>query len=626
MSGLASSPRVFRRPRLPWAAVSFSLMAMIPIMPVAAQLGKDWTLATIHAPWTPRVGPAAVVRDGVIWISGGMADDLGWNVLSDVWNSVDGISWTSVTLSAPWGPRAGHSSVVQNGKIWVIGGRGGGGFRNDVWYSSDGVTWTTATASAPWSPRTGHTSVSFGGRIWVMGGLGENGRTNDVWYSSEGANWTSATASAAWLPRAGHASIVFDRKMWVLGGGLQTGGANDVWYSVDGVKWTSATLSAPWPPRAGRGFTVLDGRMWVIGGNLFFSDVWYSSDGARWTSATLLAAWPERDGNSSIATDDRLWIIGGRFGRSGYLNDVWYSSSPTPFAPAMIAEPAWTAGTANAVFWMPAAKATTYTVQCDEAADFATPRATAVVSSPTLSHTFTALADGQTFWYRVRAENGAGFSAWSSATSSTQDATPPTPPGPPSDAGAFTSSTSVRFNWTAATDAGSGVASYDLQVGTAPGQSNVYQGNVGAVLTRTVTAPPGQTVYARVRARDRVANIGAWSPSSDGIVVDATRPRLDAAAARDYRAVEVTFSEAVAGADVAANYTFTGGLRATQASRLSDVQYRLYTTDQSKGTSYTVTVGNAVRDRAGNPMDPSHRSRSFTGLGKTAARRWGLYR
>jgi hypothetical protein len=90
--------------------------------------------------------------------------------------------------------------------------------------------------------------------------------------------------------------------------------------------------------------------------------------------------------------------------------------------------------------------------------------------------------------------------------------------------------------------------------------------------------------------------------------------------------VDVTFSEAVAGAEVAANYTFTRGLRATQAYRLGDSQYRLYTTSQIKGTSYTVTVGANVRDRADNSMDPSQRSRSFTGLGQSDARGWRLYR
>jgi hypothetical protein len=265
-------------------------------------------------------------------------------------------------------------------------------------------------------------------------------------------------------------------------------------------------------------------------------------------------------------------------------------------------------------------------VQCDEAADFLSPRATSAVTSPTLSHTFTGLTDGHTYWYRVRAEHAIGPSAWSSPTSSTQDATRPTQPAPPTDSGAFTSSTSVCFSWTAAADTVSGVASYDLQVGTAPGQHNVFNANVGSALTRTVTAPASQTLYACVRARDRVGNVGAWSPLSDGIVVDTIRPGLASATAHDWRTVEVTFSEAVTRADVATNYTFTRGLQATQALPLSDRQYRLMTTAQTKGTTYTLTVRASVRDRAGNSIDPSQGSRSFMGLGPTDVRAWHLYR
>ena len=197
-----------------------------------------------------------------------------------------------------------------------------------------------------------------------------------------------------------------------------------------------------------------------------------------------------------------------------------------PATPVMMAEPAWTAGTQNTVFWNAVTDTTTYTVQCDDARDFLTPYATAVVSSATLSRTFTALTNGRTYWYRVDASNGYGTSAWSAATSSTQDAAPPTAPGTPTDAGAYTSSTSVRFNWTAASDgtSGSGVVSYDLQVGTTPGGSNIFNANVGNVLTRTVTGTNGQTLYARVRAHDAVGYIGTWSGNSDGILIDTVPP------------------------------------------------------------------------------------------------------
>ncbi len=49
-----------------------------------------------------------------------------------------GVTWTSRTASAQFGPRFAHTSVVDAaGAIYVLGGYNGG-FKSDVWVSSDG--------------------------------------------------------------------------------------------------------------------------------------------------------------------------------------------------------------------------------------------------------------------------------------------------------------------------------------------------------------------------------------------------------------------------------------------------------------------------------------------------------
>jgi len=69
------------------------------------------------------------------------------------------------------------------------------------------------------------------------------------------------------------------------------------------------------------------------------------------------------------------------------------------------------------------------------------------------------------------------------------DTVAPTAPGTPTDAGAFSTSPTVTFNWTASTDANGGISHYLLSVGTTPGGTDILNAsNVGNVLTATATA------------------------------------------------------------------------------------------------------------------------------------------
>jgi PKD repeat protein len=181
--------------------------------------GNDWTRATANAGWGYREKHASVVYDGKMWVIGGYSS---YTDKNDVWWSTDGITWTQATAAAAWSARHDHTAVVSDGKMWVIGGTVGSttaGNKNDVWWSTDGVEWTQATAAAAWSGRYDHTSVVHDGKLWVMGGISGSTKKNDVWWSTNGTTWTQATASAGWSGRGYHTSTSYDGKMWVFGGG-----------------------------------------------------------------------------------------------------------------------------------------------------------------------------------------------------------------------------------------------------------------------------------------------------------------------------------------------------------------------------------------------------------------------
>jgi len=278
------------------------LLILFIIIFFLSHYSNDWEKIT-NNPWKSRGHHQTLVFQDKIWLIGGVTigtdiskknqlfinhslacDDCegspwanrGLN-LNDVWYSTDGINWTQATSSAQWSPRRGHTSVVYDNKMWIIGGAGIKSWDdnlNDVWYSTDGINWTQATSSAQWNKRSFHSSVVFNNQMWLIGGWGGWGRNyNDVWYSTDGVEWKKNSTN--WKPRWGHAVTVHGNKIWLIGGNIHSknneeknniGDSNDVWYSTDGVEWTKLKKDIPWEPR--RAFTslIFKNNLWIIGG------------------------------------------------------------------------------------------------------------------------------------------------------------------------------------------------------------------------------------------------------------------------------------------------------------------------------------------------------------------------
>lgn len=185
------------------------------------------------------------------------------------------------------------------------------------------MDWKREIQSAPWAARYGHSSVIFNNRLWILGGIGMYSQLErDVWSTPDGVNWTCASLSAQWSARTGHSSVIFDNKIWVIGGDNN----RDVWYSSDGINWNCATTTAWSWSKSGHSSVVYDSKIWVIGGNYLGNDVWYSNNGSQWYVATYNALWNERYEHTSVVFRDKVWVTGGisldNFER---FNDVWYA-------------------------------------------------------------------------------------------------------------------------------------------------------------------------------------------------------------------------------------------------------------------------------------------------------------
>jgi leucine-zipper-like transcriptional regulator 1 len=297
-------------------------------------------LATGSAAFGGRWGHSSVVFNNKMWIISGSLNypAPGFPSTPDTWYTEDGILWVCASKQVAFPARVAHTSLVFNNEMWVIGGATGifsdGTSFNDVWFSSDGITWTQSTSAAGFSPRYGHSSVLFNNKMWVIGGCTAANNTNilynDVWYSADGITWIQATATAGFSPRWFHSSVVFDNKIWVIGGfALGPTYFNDVWYSSDGVTWIPAATNAGFSPHANHSSVVFDNKMWVIAGVTTnwneLNDIWYSTNGTMWIQATANAGFSPRNGHSSVVYNNKMWVIAGTPGGFSQLDsDVWY--------------------------------------------------------------------------------------------------------------------------------------------------------------------------------------------------------------------------------------------------------------------------------------------------------------
>ena len=242
-----------------------------------------------------------------------------------------------------WSARWGHTSVVFQGKIWVMGGRDKK-YLNDVWSSADGANWTESTppgdatkdtdggdgkAANWWTARRTHTSVVFKDKIWVLGGRDSTGTLNDVWSSADGSTWTestppgnarkitSGTGKNWWGARFAHTSVVFPpdrtgKRIWVMGGTI-IDRFNDVWSSADGETWTQVVAAVDWTPRYSHASVVFKDKIRVTAGfdhvGRVSNSVWSSSNGRAWIKGT--ATLPNKIySHITIEYNDRLWSLG----------------------------------------------------------------------------------------------------------------------------------------------------------------------------------------------------------------------------------------------------------------------------------------------------------------------------
>jgi len=341
-----------------------------------------WVQVTAKADFAPRDGAGALTFKGRMWLLGGWnredKEHFPRICNNEVWSSEDGADWRlekrgtfgseSFDPETDWEGRHYSGYAVFQDKMWIVGGDSNQDhYQYDVWNSVEGQTWTHVNKGrdVPWGPRAMYYTCAFKGKLWVMGGQtvpqhipAEERFYDDIWNSSDGINWERVSRTEPhWASRGLIGGrVVFKDRMWILGGGTYDGTYDtpgqperkyydDVWSSADGVNLECHLDHAPWAERQLHDVAVFDEKMWVMEGinlnsphaasisadvaarrpemarwicPLNMNDVWYSADGVHWVEFPN-TPWAPRHAASVFVHDKALWVVTGNHMES----DVW---------------------------------------------------------------------------------------------------------------------------------------------------------------------------------------------------------------------------------------------------------------------------------------------------------------
>lgn len=99
------------------------------------------------------------------------------------------------------------------------------------------------------------------------------------------------------------------------------------------------------------------------------------------------------------------------------------------------------------------------------------------------------------------------------------DNTPPIMESAPTDAGKYANPANIFFSWNEAKELDTGIADYQLQVKSEPGNKIIFSEWVGNALSHTITGFAGSNLFARVQAKNGAGLVGDWSAWSNGIII-----------------------------------------------------------------------------------------------------------
>ena len=123
-----------------------------------------WKQLAAHAAFPPTYNAGGGVVNGAMFLVGGIVDHIPTN---QVWASHDGQTWVNLG-PAPWPERYSPAVVTAGNALHVMGGAGNNGqVLSDIWMTTDGKSWTQVAGVEPGVDELVPTATSDGTTIYV---------------------------------------------------------------------------------------------------------------------------------------------------------------------------------------------------------------------------------------------------------------------------------------------------------------------------------------------------------------------------------------------------------------------------------------------------------------------------
>jgi hypothetical protein len=290
---------------------------------------------------TARKRHTTIISNGFIYVIGGFDGNVNLSNIQYAPINNNGTLGAFVNTTSLPTARTDHTSVVDNGFLYVIGGYNGTAHINNVQYApinSNGTLGAFVNTTSLPAVRSNHTSVVKNGYLYAIGGSSGVNPLNDVIYapinSTDGSVGAFSTTTSFVTPRRFHTSVVNNNFLYVIGGSTDTIQLNDVQYAPINSNGTLGAFTATTKfttAREEHASFISNGYIYIVGGvsSIFYNDIQYAPINPNgsvgvWTATTSITT--VRSGLSVAAHNGYVYVLGGVTNLLNYLNDVQYAS------------------------------------------------------------------------------------------------------------------------------------------------------------------------------------------------------------------------------------------------------------------------------------------------------------